>query len=334
MRGTVLVTGATGIVGHEVAEELERDDYRVLRTSRRGGDGVVPWNLCSERLPAALERDYFAVVHCAADIRWNMSETDAWNANVVTTQRLLHQVRCGRFVHLSTLFAVPSSPGGRTVGSFRNTYEWSKAESERLVFDHHRDPIVVRPPLIIGRRSDGYAARFNGLYTIVRSALAGLLPMIVGKEQAPVDVVATDDVASVVLAALDNAWAPQTVVRLGRSARALTLQRLNDVAFHALNDWRQERGAPAIQPPRIVNPDSWRRFYQPFADRYLSPRQMKSIEVFEPFAPYLALTSSLEVDVSTPTIEATLAGAIRYWASQHARLATATPRPWQMKGIE
>ena len=59
---------------------------------------------------------------------------------------------------------------------YRNTYEWSKAHAERLARELFPQLTIIRPPLIVGRRLDGRAARFAGMYTILRGMTRALDP--------------------------------------------------------------------------------------------------------------------------------------------------------------
>jgi nucleoside-diphosphate-sugar epimerase len=53
-------------------------------------------------------------------------------------------------------------------GDYRNHYEWSKAAAERLVRERYGDVTIVRPPLVVGRRSDGTVAPHRRLHVPAR----------------------------------------------------------------------------------------------------------------------------------------------------------------------
>ena len=74
---------------------------------------------------------------------------------------------------------------------FRNPYEQSKFEAERLVRAQvGRLPIqIFRPSIVVGERTTGWTASFNVLYTPLKAFVRGSLPALPARRSAPVDVV-------------------------------------------------------------------------------------------------------------------------------------------------
>src|SRR5262249_39925928 len=80
--------------------------------------------------------------------------------------------------HVSTAYAAPlidglvreELPAAKT--PFRNRYEWSKQEAERLagVYREQLDlPVTIfRPSVVIGHSQTGRASRFTGYYDVIR----------------------------------------------------------------------------------------------------------------------------------------------------------------------
>src|SRR5205823_1818108 len=121
--------------------------------------------------PDGLAGEWDAIVHTAADTRWTQSYDEAFRANVATVAALEPLVsRSTHVIHVSTAYAVGlrADVSSEDASDYRNAYEWSKAHAERLAKRLFERVTIVRPPLIIGRRSDGRAARFAGMYTILR----------------------------------------------------------------------------------------------------------------------------------------------------------------------
>ncbi|MGH2907072.1 MAG: SDR family oxidoreductase, partial [Solirubrobacterales bacterium] len=153
----------------------------------------VQWDIAGEAPPQALRRHWDVVVNAAASTRWSMTKEEAFRANVATVKSLAEVCAPDtHVVHVSTAYA-----GGRSGAAtdFRNNYEWSKAESERVADLSFSRLSIVRPSLIVGRREDGFAAKFTGMYLLVRGIVTGTIPVIVGSPTAYFDVVPVDDLA-------------------------------------------------------------------------------------------------------------------------------------------
>jgi thioester reductase-like protein len=158
-----------------------------------------------------------AVVHCAASISFDLPREAAMNTNAAGTARLLALAagmrRLERFVHVSTAYVA-----GRTRGrfgeddldrgqDFRNSYELSKFEAERMIAERAAElPIVVaRPSIIVGDRHSGWTPSFNALYWPLRAFARGLIRELPVDPAGVVDVVPVDYVADALVHLLDGA---------------------------------------------------------------------------------------------------------------------------------
>ncbi|MFI0411340.1 SDR family oxidoreductase [Actinomadura sp. 3N508] len=334
MMTRVLLTGATGVLGSELLGSLRRRGAEVVAVSRRGtpDEGVLRWRMGAEPPPDELPRRFDAVVHAAATTRWNQDPEEAWAGNVQSTEAVLELVGDDtHLVHVSTAFAVGlrGDTSSARLSDYRNSYEWSKAAAERLVTEHSRCT-VVRPPLIIGRRTDGHIARFSGLYTFARACVTGLAPAMVGEPKGTVEMVPVDDVADAVLAALDAGPAADRAgpVVLGTGTAALTTEDLVQASFTAINGWRARHGASRLAPPPIISAERWDRFFLPFARTTLTGRQLRVIELLSEFVPYVSMAEAPEPTVLLPAVHDALALSLSFWADANSRVASAEPRPW------
>src|SRR6476661_4858146 len=88
----VLVTGATGLVGSEVIDQLREDDsIQVVGVSRRGSSAdreVVAWDMATEPAPTRLQQRWDVIINAAANTRWTMSPEEATRANVESVSAL------------------------------------------------------------------------------------------------------------------------------------------------------------------------------------------------------------------------------------------------------
>jgi nucleoside-diphosphate-sugar epimerase len=332
---TVLVTGATGLVGFETYDQLRgAADVAVVGTSRRvppAAPDLVPWDMGNGPHPPALARHWDAIVHTAADVRWTMEPDEAVRANVRTVEALRPLVRPDtHVVHVSTAYAdgLRGNIESTDPADYRNTYEWSKAHAERVARALFERLTIVRPPLIVGRRADGRAARFAGMYTILRGIAASSVPALAADSAAVADVVPVDDLAGhLVRCARDTAAAAEPVVIAG-GKRAPQVEVVVRAMLAGLNGWRAEHGHAPLEAPRIVSPDSWNRFFLPFAREHLTTRQNRILDLLRNFEPYFALTAPLIPTHEIVDVEDCVRRSAAYWARHNPLLASRDPRPW------
>ncbi len=175
---------------------------------------------------------------------------------------------------------------------------------------------IYRPPLIIGRRRDGHASRFTGIYTFLRAASTGLAPALVAAPRGRLEIVPVDDVASHAVTLVTGRRPQRTVVDvIGRGHRALTVGETLDVTQGALNEIRGSHGLAPIPRPPLIEPKRWTRFYLPFATRAPDPRQLRTVRLLSEFEPYTSIEEPFVVTTPVRDITPALRTAIRYWAA-------------------
>jgi nucleoside-diphosphate-sugar epimerase len=329
---SVLVTGAGGVLGTEVLAQLRAAGATVTGVTRSGGPSVVRWHLGEEPPPRSLTRAWDVVVHSAASTRWTMSEAEARRANIRTTEALGAVVGPEtHLVHVSTAFALGlrGSTESPDRGDYRNAYEWSKATSERHVLEQFRHVTIVRPPLIIGRRSDGRVARFTGLYTFFRAAGTGLAPAVVADADAFLELAPVDDVAArIVELALGPRPAEPLIDVIGRGDEALCVRRVLELGQQAVNEVRGRHGHAALAPCPLIDPSAWERFYLPFARQQLGSRQLRVLDLLAAFRAYLDVRTPLAVTTRVADVTPAVRRSVRHWAEKNLRVALAEPRAW------
>ena len=340
--GAILVTGATGLVGTELIDQLRQAGTgEVVGVSRRGSQSdptVVAWDMASERPPARLRRHWGAIVNTAASTRWTMTPAEATAANV-TSVRALAQLAATdtKVIHVSTAFALGlrGTVDSVELGDYRNTYEWSKAHAERVARESFTHLAIVRPPLVVGRRSDGRAARFSGMYTLIRGLTIGTVPALVASPNAHFDAIPVDALASLLAALARNRTAGDgAVLTIASGTRAPTVQKAIRTVVDDLNRWRERHHHQPLDHPPLISPDAWKRFFRPFVYDQLTPRQLLILGLLENFEPYLAITEPLRPDYMVDDILPCLATSTSYWAETNPRLAKLTPSPWRGGGEE
>ncbi len=190
-----------------------REDAYAGRVTAVPGD-IEEDGLClSDGLREHLAGRVTDVIHCAASVSFSLTLERSREINVTGTQRLLDFAELcrehgglERFAYVSTAYVAGDHPGEfredqLEVGQeFRNAYERSKYDAERLVRSYRdRLPIqVFRPSIIVGERRTGWTASFNVLYAPLKAFARGAYRALPLRRSAPVDVVPVDYVADAV----------------------------------------------------------------------------------------------------------------------------------------
>jgi thioester reductase-like protein len=172
------------------------------------------------RLVGSVDR----ILHCAASISFDLPLAEARRVNVDGVREVLDLARdiaaggtLTRLVHISTAYVSGRHEGrfGESdldVGQrFRNTYERSKHEAERLIGDAADLPAVIaRPSIVVGHGACGWTPVFNVLYWPMRAVERGILTRVPARADSIVDFVPVDYVIDAAVRLLDDAHASGT----------------------------------------------------------------------------------------------------------------------------
>jgi nucleoside-diphosphate-sugar epimerase len=214
-----VVTGATGLLGSHVAEQLVERGERVRALVRPSSDvsflrelGV---ELCDGDLhdAASLRRGVMGadvVYHCAARVG-DWSPWKAFKAEVIDTTRTLleacREAEVGRFLHVSSV-AVYGHPRERAddfteddpLGQrlrFREFYIMAKIKAEELVRRYPRPWSIIRPTIIYGERDRNLMPRIVGA---IHSGWMGLI----GSGEQKLNIMYAGDVAEAAILAANH----------------------------------------------------------------------------------------------------------------------------------
>src|SRR5918999_1473359 len=196
--GAALLTGATGFVGKEILDRFLDRGRRVYALVRAENDTAAEARLAphANLTPVAgdIEKpglglasppeDVSTILHCAASVSFDLSLDESRRVNVDGTRNVLDLAkRCDRLERLSYVSTAYVAGEPRRlfqeneldVGQrFRNPYERSKFEAERMLREHADGlPLqVLRPSIVVGDSRTGRTSSFNVLYGPLK-ALAG-----------------------------------------------------------------------------------------------------------------------------------------------------------------
>jgi thioester reductase-like protein len=298
--GAVLLTGATGFVGKEILGRfLDRgrpvfalvrahDDEAAAgrlephaRLRPVAGDIERPGLGLDERTAAALAGEVTTVVHCAASVSFDLSLEDSRRVNVEGTRNVLDFARrvpaLERLSYVSTAY-VAGEPrrlfqeDELDVGqSFRNPYERSKFEAERMVRRRGEGlPLqILRPSIVVGDSRTGRTSSFNVLYGPLKAFARGAIPAIPARRSSPVDIVPVDYVADRTVELAEEG--PDGTFHLVAGRNATTVGRLLELASAQFGR----------KPPAVLPPAAYRRLLHPWLRRKY--RALRRMEVYFPY---------------------------------------------------
>jgi nucleoside-diphosphate-sugar epimerase len=271
----IFLTGYTGNIGHAIACELQGHSVHALVRDAGQGPELPHVKLVTgdlEKLPASLAEQIDVIIHSAADTAFGGALYDLRRTNVEGTARVLEFARtCPKLkkvVHLSTTCVCGIQSGEipeerlPKPDAFVNAYEQSKWEAEELVFDSGLPAEIVRLSIVAGSEEDGSVRRSGGLHHALFWLWKGLIPMMPGTPETPLDLISTEYAARVVTACALSAVEPGRVLHACAGAASPLLGELLEhvgLVFAARSSaWRQG----SITPPMIVDAHTFALFEQ------------------------------------------------------------------------
>lgn len=262
-RDTILLTGASGVVGRAVLRELPAGSaLGMVHGTAIGAPGVEPvtGDLSLPRFGLdqrdydALARRVTAVVHSGALTEWGRPAADYRAINIEGTRHVIDFARlAGAPVHyISTSFVAalgsaaprPPRPENIVLG-----YITSKKAAEELLADSGVPHVVYRPTNLIGDSRTGETSKGQIVQLMSDWVARGKAKIFPAHPGNLIDIVPQDLLAKSVVRAIDaGVTGREYWVTFGK--RAMTVADALAILI--------ERGRAAgrrIEPPRIVHPD-------------------------------------------------------------------------------
>jgi long-chain acyl-CoA synthetase len=265
---------------HALAGDLRLDGLGVE-------EGV--WIKLRERLTA--------ILHCAAEIRFDLPLDEARRTNVEGTRTLLKLARrcprLDRFVHISTTYITGQSPESLPESRFVNrhgffsSYQESKYEAEHLAMEAAAGlPLAVyRLSTVIGDSASGFVEQYNHFHQLLRLVQHNPLPVLPGSAEAQVDFVATDWTTAAIAWFFQHAFEPGSIRNFSAGpANTLAMPVVLEMAFDALG-----RG----QAPELVSWDEFERYTRRRLGRG-EERIAQLLQSLSYFLPYFSLRQRFE----------------------------------------
>ncbi|MBA3343381.1 MAG: SDR family oxidoreductase [Gemmatimonadaceae bacterium] len=348
---TVLVTGATGLVGGGILMRMLRANPR-LRAFVLVRD-EIGWHAASHRLGNLAERivpvrgdmtvvglgledgarrrlaeEVTMIVHAAADTSFSRPLDQARLANTQGTRELLSLSRiCGglrRFAYVSTAFVA-----GRHRGLIRemdngpaegwvNSYEQSKYEAEALVRASAADWVIFRPSTIVCRGVEGSIPQINAVHRALRVYYRGLAAMMPGGREDLLDLVTADYVNDAIARVTLDPRASRRTLHLCAGSAALPLGELVDTAYElwARDPMWRKRGIEKAVLTDLAT-------YTLFANAVIETGDARLGAVLSSlshFIPQLALSKQFDTTVADRLVGCAAPEVRTYWSAMLAHL--------------
>jgi nucleoside-diphosphate-sugar epimerase len=327
-RRTVLLTGASGVVGRALLQRLRDFDVigLVHRSPVRGpnvttvrGDIAKPMFGLDERAYADLAARVDAVIHCAAVTDFNRADGSLEATNIAGTEQVAAFAAAAKAVlyHVSTAFVHTTVEGDR--GRTAIGYAASKSAAEEVVRSSGVPHVIFRPSVVIGDSITGEIATFQGLHQVVAGLFAGIVPMIPFDRRWPIDFVPVDVVADAIACVVEHRVS-EGEFWISAGDEALSL----DESFAIGVEFARSLGV-SIDMPRFVPPEMFDRLIGPvFLEALPGKIRRNVLRMLEFFTTYLqsgqTKPSSLNQLVALgarplPDQRESLRNNLQYWAA-------------------
>ena len=328
-RRTVLLTGASGVVGRALLRRLRDLDIVCLvhqspvsgpNVTTALGDVAKPGLGLAEQAYVELAAKVAAVIHCAAITDFNRGAGRLEATNITGTQHVAAFAAAANAVlyHVSTAFVHTKVDGDR--GRTAIGYASSKCAAEEVVRSSGVPHVILRPSVVIGDSATGEIAAFQGLHQVVAGLFAGLVPMIPFDPGWPIDFVPADVVADVIACVVENRVS-EGEFWISAGDKALRL----DEGVGVVVEFAGALGR-SIDVPRFVPPDMFDRLIGPvFLDALPVKIRQNVVRMLEFFTTYLqsgetkpsSLVQLVTLGVRPlPDQRESLRNSVRYWAAQ------------------
>lgn len=217
----LFLTGATGLIGGEVARRLVERGHAVTAAVHcnrtvRGNDGLPvavgghePIDLTASALgigeaaAARIAAEHDLIVHCAATVRFDLAEADYHATNVAGTASVLALAARADLplLYVSTAYVCGDRSGvvreetPLPGTAFANGYEASKAHAEALVASASPRHVIARPSIVVGDSETGSIRSFDTIYAAFKLIAEGRVRFMPAGADATLDFVPIDHVA-------------------------------------------------------------------------------------------------------------------------------------------
>jgi nucleoside-diphosphate-sugar epimerase len=323
---TLFLTGATGVVGRALLEELA-GDYSIVCLSHRAAIDdqrvrVVSGDLTEPDfgLPPAefhrLAREVDVVLHCAASTQWNINRDALFRVNVGGTRQVVDfAAQAGAVLyHVSTAFVASHDEDGQR-GSGPMAYVSSKAAAEEVVRRSGLPVVTLRPSIFIGNSHDGRIAAFQGIHKVAGLMLKDALPIVPADPDSLIDYIPQDVAAKAIRRLLERHVGDGTYW-LTAGEHAPSIAELVQLGLDLAGTLGVKTHAPRLMPASAVD-----RLLLPLLDDVMTPSlrrqfrlQLDLLHLFQSSGPLPSSLHELGIQVTRDSQLDAFRRSAEYWA--------------------
>ncbi len=279
-RRTILLTGASGVVGRAVAQELRGRVIAVVHGNPEvpEAEEVLAGDLAAPRMGLdgerwrALAGEVDAIVHSGALTEWGQPIERYEAVNLEGTRRVIELARAaGAPVHfISTIFVlalIDSHDALRAENVVRN-YILSKLESERLLQESGVPHTIFRPTNLVGDSRTGASIRPQIVQVLSDFICRGKAPYFPSHPGNLVDV-APLDALSIPVARVAEMDGVEGTFYVSYGAEAMSVQESLEILEEHARELGREIGRADVIDPRLPLPvplDELRSTIRPFVN--------------------------------------------------------------------
>lgn len=235
------------------------------------------------------------VIHAAADTQFKSVSQEQWDTNVEGTRHALAWTRActtrARIICVSTI-CTSGKRTGRIVEQFTpnppefvNNYESTKWEAEKLAMESGLRFAIARVSIVMGSHTSGAVYRPGALHQIFKWFGRGLVPVIQGTDQTPMDLISTEPVVSFLAKASMSNWDSGTVWHVAAGDRAVPLLDLSALAFRELHGTGIVQNIYKPGTPFIVDSTT----YDQVRENYSTRRERVTRQALDALATFLPM---------------------------------------------
>jgi nucleoside-diphosphate-sugar epimerase len=300
---TILLTGASGVVGTALIPELAH--HRVIALTHRRTPSAEIWEVRGDltQFGLGMNLDVYdnlvaqvdTVIHAAAITDFTAGTTATEALNIAGTENILRFCKdAGASVHyISTAFVDRADVTRGSLGEAAANpadYLNSKRAAEQLVLDSGVPATIVRPSVVIGDSATGEIGRFQGLHMLGWAVLKNTLPMLPLDPTDRIDFIPQDIVARAIAGLVDGEiTSGEYWITAGEAA--LTTRQV----FDGVVATGRELGIDIVTP-RFVAPDMIDRLIRPV---FIEPLPKMARRQFDDLLAMAALFATTKAFPST-----------------------------------
>ncbi len=267
-----------------------------------------------ESVLCSLAGEVTHMIHAAATTQLDLPLEYAHLVNYIGTKNVMTFARqtweagtLQRIAHISTAYVCGKKEGiiyedeKNSCPQFSNTYQETKWETEQFILNSFSDlPFVIfRPSIVVGDSQTGITIAFNVLYTPLKWIQKGMLTMLPGSPNIPVDVVPVDFVTNAIhhIFLKTDQCVGKTYHLVAGRTKSTTVGEIVERALHYFN--RREENEPLARI-KFLPPGSYVS-----ASPFLLGKERRALQLVKIYKPYLCMTRFFDNTHTLDTLQGT-----------------------------